>query len=209
MLEFRKMREDELNECAMLAAEAFYSYEYFSTYIAEEKRRERFLNALIRSEFKANIRNAEVNFITARKNGKIVAVAQLCMPGFERPSDMRYIASGYLGALCIGGIHAVSAWLKMDQKASAPCHELPGRNWYLSLFTVAKSDEGTGIGSDFLQEYLIPYVKAADGECLSLFTNSKINCRFYEKNGFSIFDEKTFEYEGKTIGSWSYRMKLN
>ena len=94
MLEFRKMREDELDACAMLAAEAFYSYEYFSTYIAEEKRRERFLNALIRSEFKANIRNAEVNFITARKNGKIVAVAQLCMPGFKRPSDMRYIASG-------------------------------------------------------------------------------------------------------------------
>ena len=122
---------------------------------------------------------------------------------------MRYLTSGYLGAVWTGGIRAVTAWLKMEEKVSAPCHELPGRNWYLSLFTVAKSDEGTGIGSDFLQEYLIPYVKAADGECLSLFTNSKINCRFYEKNGFSLFDEKTFEYEGKTIGSWSYRMKLN
>lgn len=133
MLEFRKMREDELNDCAMLAAEAFYSYEYFSTYVAEETRRERFLNALIQCEFKANIRNSAVNFITARKNGKIVAVAQLCMPDFKKPSGMRYLTSGYFGAVWTGGIRAVTAWLKMEEKASAPCHELPGRNWYLSI----------------------------------------------------------------------------
>ena len=96
----------------------------------------------------------------------------------------------------------------MEKIASAPCHELTGKNWYLSLFTVAKSAEGKGIGSRFLNECLIPYVKDAGGETFSLFTNSEINCSFYEKNGFTIFDEKTLECSGKTVGNWSYIMEL-
>jgi hypothetical protein len=35
------------------------------------------------------------------------------MPGFKKPSDMRYLTSGYLGAVWTGGIRAVTAWLKM------------------------------------------------------------------------------------------------
>lgn len=208
MLEYRIMRENELDECARLAAEAFYNYVYFSMYVPEKKRRERFLDALIQIEFKVNAGNSGVRFITVRENGRLVAVAQLCKPGFQRPS-VYYIKAGYVRALLLGGIRDVTAWLKMDRIASAPCHALPGKNWYLNLLTVARDDEGRGIGSRFLKEYLIPHVKAAGGEYLSLLTNSKINCRFYEKNGFSLFDKRTFEYGGKRIGSWCYRMKLN
>ena len=85
---------------------------------------------------------------------------------------------------------------------------LKGEHWYLSLLTVAKESEGKGIGGRFLNDCLIPYVKDAGGESLTLFTNSEINRRFYEKNGFCLFDEKRFEYGGRAIGSWSYIMKL-
>lgn len=208
MLEYRKMTQEELHTCSLLAAKAFYDYEYFSIFVPHDKRRQHFLNALIRCEFQANFRKSTVNYITAWENGRIVAVAQLCTPYFKKPSDFDYIKAGYLNAAFKGGFRTTAAWVEMDRKASAPCHKLGEKNWYLSLLTVAKPDEGRGIGSCFLNEYIIPYVKAAGGEIISLFTNSEINCKFYEKNGFFLFDKKQFEYGGKTIGSWSYKMKL-
>ena len=103
----------------------------------------------------------------------------------------------------------MNAWQDMEKEASAPCHELPGKNWYLSLLTVAKAAEGKQVGSRFLNECLIPYVKEAGAETFSLFTNSELNCRFYEKNGFTLFDEKRFERDGKSVGNWSYVMKIS
>ena len=79
---------------------------------------------------------------------------------------------------------------------------------YLVLWFVSRGCEGKGIGSRFLQEYIIPHAREAGGEVLCLFTNSEINRKFYEKNGFSLFDERRFENGGKSIGSWSYRMTL-
>ena len=207
-MEYQKMGREELKTCALLAAEAFYGYEYFSIYIDNDRRRERFLDALIQCEFQANWGSPEVVFFTARENGRIAAVAQLCSPGFQKPSDAAYIKAGWFGVLFKGGSRQVNAWNDMEKLASAPCHELGGENWYLSLLTVAKSEEGRGVGSRFLKECLIPYVKEAGGETFSLFTNSETNRRFYEKNGFSLFDERRFEYGGKSIGSWSYIMEL-
>ena len=97
----------------------------------------------------------------------------------------------------------------MEKQASAPCHGLVGNIWYLSLLIVAKDREGKGIGSRFLNECIIPRVQDAGGESLSLFTNTELNRKFYEKNGFILFDERRFEYGGKNIGSWSYAQKLD
>ena len=208
MLTYRKMAPEESDQCALLAAQAFADYEYFSIYIPDDRRRLRFLNALIRCEFKANRGRPEVEFITALEDGKIVAVAQLCRPDFRRPSDADYVRAGWFGVLFRGGVRQVNAWNDMEKRASAPCHSLQDGNWYLSLLTVAKAEETKGIGSRFLCEHLIPRARDAGGKFFSLFTNSENNCRFYENNGFSLFDEKRFEYAGKSIGSWSYVMDL-
>ena len=205
---YNEMTKDELKQCSLLAAEAFYDYEYFSIYIPEDKRRKRFLNTLLQLEFHANFGKPGVVFLTARENGRIAAVAQLCAPDFKKPSDAEYIRRGWVRVLLSGGIGQVAAWHAMEMQASAPCHELTGKNWYLSLLTVAKDEEGKGIGGRFLNNCLIPYVKNAGGETLSLFTNSEINRRFYESHNFTLFDEKHFEYNGGSIGSWSYMMKL-
>ena len=207
MTVYKKMAREELNECSLLAAEAFYDYEYFVIYIPDDQRRKRFLDTLLQLEFRANYGKPGVVFMTARENDRIAAVAQLCAPDFKKPSDAEYIRRGWVRVLFTGGIRHVNAWQTMEMQASAPCHELAGKNWYLSLLTVAKAEEGTGIGSRFLNDFLIPYVKNAGGETLSLFTNSEINRRFYESHNFSL-DEKHFEYGGRSIGSWSYVMKL-
>ena len=96
----------------------------------------------------------------------------------------------------------------MEAAASAPCHSLPGKNWYLSLLAVDASSEGKGIGSGFLRDCLIPYAKQRGGETLSLFTKNDLNRRFYQKNGFVEFDAKEFTHKGQRLGSWSYLMRL-
>ncbi len=208
MLEYKEMDPRKWKECALLAAEAFYDYEYFSIYVPDDARRKLFLKALIRCEFSANRNRPGVRFFTAEENGKTLAVAQLCDPRFRKPGDMTYLLSGWLGVVRKGGAKGVSAWNAMEKVASAPCHALTGDNWYLSLLTVAPDMEGMGVGSRFLNEWIIPYVKERGAETLSLFTNSEINRRFYGKNGFSEFDEKHFSYDGKTIGSWSCIMRF-
>ncbi len=208
MLEYQEMNPREWKECALLAAEAFYDYEYFSICVPDDARRQRFLRALIRCELKANRNRPEVRFFTAREDGKTVALAQLCDQNFKKPDDMAYVRSGWFGVVLKGGAKNVNAWNAMEKDASAPCHELRGDNWYLSLLTVAPDAEGKGIGSRFLNEWIIPYAKGRGAETLSLFTNSEANRKFYEKNGFSVFDEKHFSHEGKTIGSWSYLMRF-
>lgn len=40
------------------------------------------------------------------------------------------------------------------------------------------------------------------------FTNSKNNIAFYKKLGFEVFDYRTIEHVGKTMGSWSVKKKL-
>ena len=205
---FQRMDAREWKSCAQLAAEAFYDYEYFSIYIPDDKRRRRFLDALLRCEFRANRALPAVHFFTAKENGQTVAVAQLCAPDFHKPDDLSYVRSGWLEVLRRGGMKPVNAWNAMEKVASAPCHALPGGNWYLSLLTVAPSFEGRGVGSAFLRDCIIPYVKEQGAETLSLFTNSESNRKFYAKCGFTEFDEKHFTYEGRTIGSWSCLMRL-
>jgi len=205
---YEKMSREERNACALLAAEAFYDYEYFSMHVPDDKRRHRFLDAMMKTEFRANWKYTGCELVTARENDRVVAVAQLCAPGFTKPTYFDYFRSGWLSAMLSGGIKAVNDWTAMEKQALIPCKGLKGKRWYLNTLTVAKTEEGKGVGSRFLQEYIIPHVKEAGGEILCLFTNAEKNRRFYEKNGFTLFDERRFEYGEKSVGSWSYWMKL-
>ena len=96
----------------------------------------------------------------------------------------------------------------MDSTAGIPCHTLQKGAWYLSSYLVNTSMQGEGIGSRFLQECIIPFVKKKGGKKLCLFTNSEINRKFYRKNGFKEFHKQVFRYRGKSLGSWSYVMEL-
>lgn len=40
------------------------------------------------------------------------------------------------------------------------------------------------------------------------FSNSENNIAFYKKLGFEVFDDRTIEHDGKTMGSWSVKKKL-
>lgn len=206
MLTYEPMRPEERCDCVELAARAFADYEYFSLYVPEDKRRLRFLRAMLASEFYANADRA--CFFTVKKDGKLVAVTMLCDPDYKKPTGMEYMKAGYGKVFLHGGIRNVSAWDAMEAEALKPCRSLAGKAWYLNLLTVDPHFEGQGIGSAVLREHIIPYVRKQGGEVLCLFTNSERNRKFYQKNGFEEFHAQQFSYKGKNIGSWSYRLQL-
>lgn len=206
MLSYESIQPTELLSCADLAARAFGDYEYFSIHVPNDKKRQRFLRALLRSEFRSN-QNSAV-FFTAKKDGVLAAAAMRCAPDYRKPSDGQYLRAGYLAAMLHGGVRNVNAWNEMEKKVGAPCHSLTGNTWYLSLLTVEPSFVGHGIGSGMLQDCLIPYVRQHGGNTLCLFTNSQRNRLFYQKNAFTEFHAQQFSYNGKQIGGWSYCLNL-
>lgn len=206
MLTFEKMCPEERGACAALAARAFMDYEYFTDYIPNDQRRTRFLNTMLDIEVRIN--DGQADFFTAKIDGEIVAVAMLCPPEYKKPSDMAYIRAGFGKCFLQGGVRDVAAWNDMEGKAGEPCHSLGGQTWYLNLLTVEPEHKGQGLGSRMLRECILPYVKEHGGETLCLFTNSEVNRKFYQKNGFVEFDQRSFNRKGKQLGSWSYRASI-
>ena len=206
MLTFEKMRPEERDICAALAARAFEDYEYFTYYIPDDQRRTRFLRTML--EIEVRINDGPADFFTAKEDRKILAVAMLCPPEYKKPSDMAYMRAGFGKCFLQGGIRDVAAWNAMGGKAGQPCHSLGGQTWYLNLLTVEPNQKGQGLGSRMLGECILPYVKEHGGETLCLFTNSEINRTFYQKNGFEEFDQRFFTRKGKQLGSWSFRASI-
>lgn len=203
MISFERMKIEERETCAALAARAFGDYEYFTDYVPIEKKRRRFLDTMLQIEVKLN--DGPATFFTAKDSGQIVSVAMLCPPEYKKPSDMAYMKAGFGKCFLQGGIRDVAAWNTMEGKAGQPCHRLAGKVWYLNLLTVEPKCKGQGIGTKMLHECILPYVKEHGGDTLCLFTNSEENRKFYKKNGFVEFNERWFEYRGKKLGSWSYQ----
>ena len=67
---------------------------------------------------------------------------------------------------------------------------------------------GKGIGSDAIQNFLIPLVKENNGKLITVTTNSAKNVDFYIGNGFSLVKEETLEHNAKSFGNWTFRMDL-
>lgn len=207
-VEFGKMRRGEVRQAAELAARAFDDYEYFTNWFPEAESRHRVLFSIIWHEYKTNFNVAD--YLVARQDGRLVAVAQLDAPTYRKPSDLRYLLHGWLKVYGTGDRKTIDDWLAMDAAAGKPCHDYQKTGagiWYASSLTVAPEAQGTGIGTRFL-EYWEEYIRERGGSQIVFFTNSRANLDFYTKRGYQVFDECEFGYNGKTIGSWSLRKKL-
>lgn len=202
IMTFSKMRYKEVKACAEVAAKAFHPYDYFTLFFDDAKERMDYLRTIIASEYRANRHAAHL--LVMEDEGKIVAVAQLHGPDYKKPSDLKYLLSGFTKIYRTADKQTIDDWLEMDKNAGEPCHRQLPEAWYLSSLVVDPQYQGKHYGTRMIEEGIIPYIQGRQGNKLSLFTNSEKNCRFYEKLGFRQFDSKEIEYHGKTMGSWSY-----
>ena len=158
-MEYELMKPEETRTCVRIAAKAFGNYDFFSVYIPSKWKRPWFLRSMLGTEYRVN--QGLVHYLTAREDGKIVAVAIVRDPNYQMPDTKAYIKAGFWKNLVIGGVKNVAAWFEMDEQAGKPCQALGGNTWCLHLLAVDISCEGKGIGSRMLQEYIIPYVMLA------------------------------------------------
>ncbi len=207
VLIYSPMLHCDIEECAMLAAQSFADYEYFTTYFPDSRQRLDFLRRAILSEYRSTFGLA--HFLVARQSGNLVAVAQLFPPDYRKPSDIRYLTHGWWRVLALPFRQEVKAWSKMDTEAASYCHTMMGGgSWYLSSLTVADQQRSMGYGSQMLKECIIPHVKREGGSQLCLFTNSERNLHFYQRQGFQLVDERKYLHHNQTLGSWSLAKEI-
>lgn len=201
------MKRHEIPDCVRVVTDAFSTYEYFTYFFTDEKLRMNVLHKVLMSEFSTTY--GMVDTIVARENGNIVGVCQLFPPNYRKPSDLQYMMHGWWKVLFIRPQYLVKDWLKMDEDAGKPCHELIGDStWYVSSVVVSPKYQRQGIGTDFFSNGIEPYVKKNGGTRITLFTNAERNCEFYEKLGYELFHETTINYNNNVMGSWSYIKKM-
>ncbi len=206
-LTYSLMQRCDIEECALLAAQSFEDYEYFTTYFPNDSERLEFLKRALRSEYRTTFGKAL--FLVARQDGIIVAVSQVFMPDYRKPSSLQYLAHGWWRVLALPNQKAVNAWSKMDEEASSYCHSMMGGStWYISSLTVAAKQRGNGIGSAMIKECIIPHIRREGATRLCLFTNSERNLRFYLQQGFHPVEEQQFQHNGQSLASWSLLKKL-
>lgn len=208
-IEFGILDREELGESVELATRAYMSYEYFTNFFPNPEERRNVLRSML---YRSGLTNfGKTHFLTAKIDGKMVAVAQIDDPQYRRPSVLQFLIHGWLMVYIGAKIKHVNSWLSMDTIASKPCHDYQQASpdiWYTSSVTVAPEFQRRGIGSKFI-EFWEDYIRERGGKQLILFTNSEKNLAFYRKNRFEIFDERDILIpDGSKMRSWSVRKTL-
>ena len=207
-IEFGILKRGELKESVELATRAYMDYEYFTNFFPDAKERR---NALRSMMYRAGLTNfGKAHFLTAKIDGKMVAVAQIDDPQYRRPSVFQFLIHGWLMVYLGVKIKHVNDWIAMDEAASKPCHDYQKSSsdiWYTSSVTVAPEFQRMGIGTKFI-EFWEDYIRERGGKQLVFFTNSEKNIQFYKNRGFEIFHECEISHDGKKMGSWSVRKML-
>ena len=207
MLQFEKLKKEDIKEASELAARAYFDYIYITIFF-DLKERQRGLARFLAINRKGNFKGGHM--LTARLDGRMVAEASLEPPGYRQPSVLKFILSGYLKMYFLTNWKHLHSFLAKDEEASTPCHDYQKNNpdvWYLSMIEVDPQFHGQGIGTQFLS-YLEDYVRQHGGKTMVLFTNNRENLSFYTKRGYEVFHEYEITHNGQTMGNWSLKKLL-
>ena len=207
MLQFEKLKKEDIKEASELAARAYFDYIYITIFF-DLKERQRGLARFLAINRKGNFKGGHM--LTARLDGRMVAEASLEPPGYRQPSVLKFILSGYLKMYFLTNWKHLHAFLAKDEEAGTPCHDYQKNNpdvWYLSMIEVDPQFHGQGIGTQFLS-YLEDYVRQRGGKTMVLFTNNRENLSFYTKRGYEVFHEYEITHSGQTMGNWSLKKTL-
>ena len=208
-IEFGILKREELMESVEVAARAYEYYEYFTNFFPDLEERRKVLRSIMHRVELTNF--GKTHLLTAKVDGKMVAVAQIDDPQDKRPSVFQFLIHGWLTVYCGVKMKHVNDWLAMDTIASKPCHDYQKAGsdiWYTCSVTVDPAFQRMGVGSKFIA-FWEDYIRERGGKELILFTNSEKNLAFYKKNRFEIFDERDVALPGgNKMRSWSVKKTL-
>ena len=99
--------------------------------------------------------------------------------------------------------------MELSERTEDVVKSIKEPHWHLYFLVVNPKLQSKGLGSDAIQNFVIPLVKDNNGKMITVTTNSENNVKFYLKNGFSLVKEETIMYNEKSLGNWTFRMDLN
>lgn len=210
MIEYREYEHTYEKEVINIFTGAFRDYPLF--YGAFEKHFERkedldnCYEHVIKGIFKATIRQDEC--YVGLKGDKVVSVVITESPGDKPVGFWDYALSGMPGIFLRLGLGDTLSYMKLSEETEYAVKKIKEPRWHLYFLVVDPEHHSEGIGSDAIQNFLIPLVKKNNGKIITVTTNAERNVNFYIKNGFSLIQEETLVYDGKEIGNWTFRMDL-
>lgn len=203
---YRLAKKNEAKTCGKMMGQSFQHYGFFDMYPLAQKKHKKFTNAIEMTEAVFSQKRGEL--LVGVEEDKIVSAAVLQAPSTKQPDLWDYVSAGGLRVLFAGGLKATLGWYSMLKEADAAVDSLKQPHWYLSTLAVDDHQKGKGLGSQMIQDGIIPFIRSNGGGLLTLITNSEGNVHFYVKNGFTIFHHNNIERNHKKIGNWSLKLQI-
>ena len=210
MIEYIKYEKTYEDETLKVFSESFVRYPLFWGIFEDRFKSETelrsFHQCLMKGLFRATIRKDDCYLGIV--GGKVASIVII-----EKPSDKPigfwdYAVSGMAGVIMKIGLSGTLKFMELSDKTEIVVKRIPEPRWHLYFLAVDPKYQSQGIGTDAIQNFLIPLVKSNGGNLITVTTNSRKNVDFYIKNGFSLIEEETLEYSAKPFGNWTFRMDL-
>ena len=210
MIEYIKYEKTYEDETLKVFSESFVRYPLFWGVFEDRFKSETELRSfhqrLMKGLFRATIRKDDC--FLGIVGGKVASIVII-----EKPSDKPigfwdYAVSGMAGVIMKIGLSGTLKFMELSDKTEIVVKRIPEPRWHLYFLAVDPKYQSQGIGTDAIQNFLIPLVKSNGGSLITVTTNSRKNVDFYIKNGFSLIEEETLEYSAKPFGNWTFRMDL-
>lgn len=210
MITYREATESEIPAIAKLAAASFGHYPFFDfAFLPALKRPEAYaayMEKLHAIHIRANM--AHHKCFVGVQDGCMVSAALLQNPEGKPVSLWDYIKAGGVRLVFPVGMRKILDFFAVSEEAQQDCAQNHPEAWYLEMLVVAPDMKGSGLGTGMLKDCLMPYIRQQGGRKLALITNTAVNCRFYEKNGFVRFADRTLERNGQQIENWSFHRSI-
>lgn len=210
MITYREATKEEISYIAKLSTVSFGNYPFFDfTFQSAFKQTEAYfayLEKLHRIHIRANMQHHKC--FVGIQDGKIFSAALLQDPKGKRVSVLDYIKAGAVSLVFPVGFAKILDFFDISEEAHQDCAREYPTAWYLEMLAVDNSMKGCGLGSAMLNDCLIPYIRQYGGKDFTLITNTERNRKFYTKNGFYEFAERTLARNGQQIGNWSFHYEI-
>lgn len=208
-IEYKKYNASYEKEVINIFVKAFENYPLFEIVKNDFKKEEKyysFYNCFMKSLFKATIRKNECYI--GINDGKVIDLVIIDAPTDKPVGFLDYLLSGGIKPILKLGLFNALKFLKLSDETEYVVKSIKEQRWHLYFLVVDQKYQGKGIGSDAINNFLIPFVNEKNGKLITVTTNSIHNVNFYKNNGFSLIKEESLKYKDRTVNNWSFRMDL-
>ncbi|GCF94162.1 N-acetyltransferase [Enterococcus florum] len=208
-MHYRHTTADDLESVLRLSTEAFFAdplYTIMKKFCKTEAAYQQFIQISQRAFIRSYLTTTPC--LAALDQDKVIAFAILEKPDHQKTDFLAYLKNGGWKLLRFVGIPSLIGYMKLLDQIMEPLNQITVPNWYLAHLAVDPAYQGRAIGSNMLQECIIPLVKEQDGKLLTLGTQTELNQRFYQKNGFTSFDHRLLTWKEQELNTWSLRREV-